>query len=144
MNGLKRWSATAALVLSAGALGGCYSHAASGAVGGGLLGAGAGALIGHAAGDSGAGALIGAGAGAALGGLLGNALDAEHAHYGAHYGAHYRYAPPPPRRVYVYPPPPPVVIVRPGPPPHARGRSHRVYPYHPYYYDPPRYRKHHR
>jgi hypothetical protein len=51
------------------------SNTEGGALGGGLLGAGAGALIGHATGHTGAGALIGAGAGALTGGLIGHAVD---------------------------------------------------------------------
>lgn len=48
-----------------------------GAVTGGLLGAGAGAIIGHQSGHAGAGALIGGAAGAAAGGVYGNARDQE-------------------------------------------------------------------
>ena len=44
---------------------------------GGLLGAGAGAIIGHQSGHTGAGALIGGAAGAAAGGLYGNAADQQ-------------------------------------------------------------------
>ena len=51
------------------------SNTEGGAVGGGLLGAGTGALIGHATGHTGAGALIGAGVGAVSGGLIGHAAD---------------------------------------------------------------------
>jgi outer membrane lipoprotein SlyB len=51
------------------------SNTEGGALGGGLLGAGAGALIGHATGHTGAGAFIGAGAGALTGGLIGHAVD---------------------------------------------------------------------
>jgi uncharacterized protein YcfJ len=52
-----------------------------GAVYGGLLGAGAGAIIGNQSGRAGEGALIGAGAGAAGGALLGNARDQEERRY---------------------------------------------------------------
>jgi len=47
----------------------------SGALGGGVLGAGAGALLGSATGHAGAGAAIGAGVGAVTGGLIGNSQD---------------------------------------------------------------------
>jgi surface antigen len=46
-----------------------------GAATGGILGAGAGALVGGASGHPGAGALVGAGVGAVSGGLIGNAVD---------------------------------------------------------------------
>lgn len=48
-----------------------------GAATGGLLGAGAGAIIGHQSGHTLEGALIGGAAGAAAGGLYGNARDQE-------------------------------------------------------------------
>ena len=48
-----------------------------GAVVGGLLGAGAGAIIGNQSGHAGEGALIGAGAGALGGAAIGNAQDTE-------------------------------------------------------------------
>jgi len=51
------------------------SNTEAGAAGGGLVGAGAGALIGHATGHTGAGALIGAGVGALTGGLVGHSED---------------------------------------------------------------------
>jgi hypothetical protein len=58
---------------------GCSSmnNTEGGAAAGGLLGAGAGALIGHATGHTGAGALIGAGVGALTGGLVGHAVDKD-------------------------------------------------------------------
>src|SRR3954466_15516239 len=46
-----------------------------GVAGGGLIGAGTGALIGNAVGHTGAGALIGAGVGAVSGGLIGNSVE---------------------------------------------------------------------
>lgn len=52
-----------------------------GAVGGALLGAGAGAIIGNQSGRAGEGALIGAAAGGALGGTYGNSRDAEQRRY---------------------------------------------------------------
>ena len=70
----KRWiAAVLPLLLAAG----CESlnHTENGALAGGAVGAGAGALIGHAAGNTGAGALIGAGVGALSGGLIGSAQD---------------------------------------------------------------------
>jgi len=48
-----------------------------GAVVGGLLGAGAGAIIGHQSGHTGEGALIGAAAGGTAGAVYGNARDQE-------------------------------------------------------------------
>jgi YMGG-like Gly-zipper len=52
-----------------------------GAVVGGLLGAGAGAIIGNQSGHAGEGALIGAGAGALGGAAIGNARDTERRNY---------------------------------------------------------------
>jgi uncharacterized protein YcfJ len=56
---------------------GCSSlnNTENGALAGGAIGAGTGALIGHATGHTGAGALIGAGVGALSGGLIGHAVD---------------------------------------------------------------------
>jgi hypothetical protein len=51
------------------------SHTENGALAGGAIGAGTGAVIGHALGHTGGGALIGAGVGALSGGLVGNAVD---------------------------------------------------------------------
>jgi uncharacterized protein YcfJ len=48
---------------------------------GGLLGAGAGAIIGHQSGRTAEGALIGAAAGGTAGGLYGNARDQERRGY---------------------------------------------------------------
>ena len=48
-----------------------------GAVTGGLLGAGAGAIIGHQSGHTAEGALIGAAAGGTAGALIGNSRDQE-------------------------------------------------------------------
>lgn len=53
----------------------CENKTASGALIGGGIGAGSGALIGNATGHAGAGALIGAGVGALAGGIIGNALE---------------------------------------------------------------------
>jgi hypothetical protein len=60
---------------------GCQSpsHTEEGAVAGGLLGAGAGALIGHATGHTGAGAAIGAGVGALSGAAIGHGVDESEA-----------------------------------------------------------------
>jgi hypothetical protein len=63
----------AALLLACGCE--SLSHTENGALAGGAIGAGTGALIGHAAGNTGAGALIGAGVGALSGGLIGHAVD---------------------------------------------------------------------
>lgn len=54
---------------------GCATHEGTGAAVGGLMGAGAGAIIGKAAGNTGAGALLGAGAGALTGAAIGNSED---------------------------------------------------------------------
>jgi hypothetical protein len=51
------------------------SHTETGALAGGAVGAGAGAIVGHALGNTGAGALVGAAAGALSGGLIGHAAD---------------------------------------------------------------------
>lgn len=74
-----------------------------GALAGGAIGAGAGAVIGSASGHPGTGALIGAGVGAVSGALIGDAMQANEQQQAA--------APPPP------PPPPPPVSVTPPPPP---------------------------
>ena len=54
---------------------GCATHEGTDAAVGGLMGAGAGAIIGKAAGNTGAGALLGAGVGALTGAAVGNAED---------------------------------------------------------------------
>jgi outer membrane lipoprotein SlyB len=56
---------------------GCSSlnHTENGALAGGAIGAGTGALIGKATGHTAGGAVIGAGVGALTGGLIGNAAD---------------------------------------------------------------------
>ena len=72
----KKWLMTAAvlpLYLACGCEG--LSHTENGALIGGGIGAGTGAIIGHALGHTGGGALIGAGAGALAGGLIGNSAD---------------------------------------------------------------------
>ncbi len=53
----------------------------TGAIGGGALGAGLGAIIGHATGRTGEGIAIGAGVGALSGGLLGNESDVQDERY---------------------------------------------------------------
>jgi hypothetical protein len=55
------------------------SHTGDGALFGGLLGAGTGAVVGHAVGNTGAGALLGAGVGAVSGAAVGNAMDESEA-----------------------------------------------------------------
>jgi len=64
-------------LISVVSLSGCQtsSHAENGAVLGGLLGAGTGAIIGHASGNTGAGAAIGAGVGALSGAAIGHGQD---------------------------------------------------------------------
>lgn len=69
-----RYSSVGALLLGL-SMTGCATHTGTGALAGGLLGAGAGAAIGSMTGNAGAGALIGSGLGAASGGLVGAGLD---------------------------------------------------------------------
>ena len=68
-----------AVVLAAGALaaGGCATKTGTGALAGGGIGAGVGALVGHATGNAGAGAAIGGALGAGTGALIGGAADSE-------------------------------------------------------------------
>lgn len=69
------WQLTG-LVLLGVTLAGCETTSVQeGAVAGGLLGAGAGAIIGHQSGHKGNGALIGAAAGALTGALIGDQVD---------------------------------------------------------------------
>lgn len=64
------------LLLSSLVLTGCASQSGhDGAVLGGLLGVGSGAIIGNQSGDAGEGALIGAGLGAIAGGLIGDSTE---------------------------------------------------------------------
>jgi hypothetical protein len=58
-------------------LSGCCSpyHSDQGALTGGLLGAGTGAIVGHAMGNTAAGAVVGAGVGAVSGAAIGNSMD---------------------------------------------------------------------
>jgi uncharacterized protein YcfJ len=65
----------AAMLFIAGCSGQPLSTREKGTLGGGVLGAGAGALIGSAVGHPGAGALIGGGMGALGGGLIGNQMQ---------------------------------------------------------------------
>ena len=65
----------AATLFVAGCSGQPLSTREKGTIGGGVLGAGAGALIGSAVGHPGAGALIGGGMGALGGGLIGNEMQ---------------------------------------------------------------------
>ena len=74
-----------------------------GALAGGAIGAGAGAIVGHQVGHTGAGALIGAGVGAISGAVIGDAMQSSEQQKAA--------APPPP------PPPPAPVVVAPQPAP---------------------------
>jgi uncharacterized protein YcfJ len=65
-------------------LAGCYTpegepdRTASGALAGGAIGAGSGAIIGSQGGHAGEGALIGGAIGALTGGIIGNAMDQQH------------------------------------------------------------------
>src|SRR4051794_33511653 len=106
----KFFAAIVMMGLGAGAVG-CESHAGTGALLGGAIGAGTGAIIGHNShGRTAGGALIGGAVGAVAGGLIGDAQDrAERSD---------RYDPPPPRyertetRDYESAPPPPYVEYR--------------------------------
>jgi hypothetical protein len=69
--------AAAALLSSAAVLGGCRNDAQTGALAGGLLGAGAGAIIGHQSGEALAGAGIGAAVGGVGGYIIGNESDKD-------------------------------------------------------------------
>ena len=71
-----RWFVVLALLTTVAAAG-CNSpyHADRGALFGGILGAGTGAIVGDALGDAGAGAVIGAGLGAISGGAIGQGMD---------------------------------------------------------------------
>jgi outer membrane lipoprotein SlyB len=73
---MKRITMLAAFFAAAVAFQGCNTTPTQdGAVLGGLLGAGTGAIIGHQSGHQGEGALIGAGAGALTGALIGDHID---------------------------------------------------------------------
>lgn len=93
---------------------GCVTATQRGAAGGGLVGAGIGALIGDASGYGIEGALIGAGVGAATGALIGSEVDRERYYYGTP-------PPPAPAPVYYRPAPAP-----PPPAPAHFSRSYRV------------------
>lgn len=69
--------AIAALLLATGCAGREFTTTEKTTLGGALLGAGAGALIGSATGHAGTGALIGTGVGALSGALLGQAIESE-------------------------------------------------------------------
>jgi hypothetical protein len=56
-----------------------YYHTDEGAVAGGLVGAGTGAIVGHALGNTGAGALVGAGVGVLGGAAIGSNIDESEA-----------------------------------------------------------------
>lgn len=56
---------------------GTTDRTATGALVGGLIGAGTGAIIGHQSGDAGEGALIGGAIGALTGGIVGHAMDQQ-------------------------------------------------------------------
>ena len=65
------------IAIVAGCSGPGPSNREAGALTGGALGAGLGAIIGHQVGNTGAGIAIGAGAGALSGGLIGNSQDVQ-------------------------------------------------------------------
>jgi len=78
-----------------------------GALAGGAIGAGAGAVIGSASGHTGTGALIGAGVGVVSGVLIGDAMQANEQRQAA--APPVVMAPPPPPQVAIVAPPPVVV-----------------------------------
>ncbi len=81
-----------------------------GAVGGGLLGAAVGGIIGHQSGRGIEGAAIGAGAGALGGGVIGSSVDEQNARQRAaqsYYPPQQQYYPPPQQQRYNAPPPRP-------------------------------------
>ncbi len=85
-----------------------------GALAGGAIGAGTGAIVGSQVGHAGTGALIGAGVGAVTGAVIGDAIQGAEQKQAAQ-------APPPPPAVAAAPPPPvvatpPPVVVAPPPP----------------------------
>jgi hypothetical protein len=80
MSGLARFAACTLLAVPM-LLAGCASDAQNGALIGGLLGAGTGAIIGHQSGEGWAGAGIGAAAGALGGYIVGNEVDKDHGHH---------------------------------------------------------------
>ncbi len=82
-----------------------------GALAGGAIGAGAGAVIGSTTGHTGTGALIGAGVGVLSGALIGDAMQADEQRQAA------PVQPPAPPPVAAPPPPPPPVVVAAPPPP---------------------------
>ena len=69
-------------VVALAALGCNTTPTQDGALIGGMLGSGAGAIIGHQSGKAGEGALIGAGAGALAGALIGDQADERGVRYG--------------------------------------------------------------
>ena len=72
------WLPIVAVVFSGALVTGCNTTPVQdGVVAGGLLGAGAGAIIGHQSGNQGEGALIGAAAGALAGALIGDQVDEQ-------------------------------------------------------------------
>jgi hypothetical protein len=79
-----------------------------GAITGGAVGAGTGAVIGSASGNAGTGALIGAGVGVVAGALIGDAMQADEQRQATA-------PPPPPPPAPVVAPPPPVAVVAPPP-----------------------------
>ncbi|MBX3401997.1 MAG: hypothetical protein KF699_01165 [Phycisphaeraceae bacterium] len=85
-----RATSFSALVLLAGASGGC-NNAAEGTLSGAALGAGAGAVIGSFFGAAGTGAAVGAVGGALGGGVIGDQNDRQaRRHHGGHTWADYR------------------------------------------------------
>jgi hypothetical protein len=74
---MNRRLTTLIILVPAALLSGCASMTPTerGVAGGGLIGAGTGALVGKAVGNTGAGAVIGAAAGAVSGGLIGNEIE---------------------------------------------------------------------
>lgn len=102
---------TIATVLTTAACSSPLTTREKGALAGGAIGAGTGAIIGSQVGHTGTGALIGAGVGAVSGAVIGDAIQGAEQKRAAQ-------APPPPPAVAAAPPaavPPPVVVAPPPP-----------------------------
>lgn len=114
MSGAARVAAVAALGVALAACSTPLTTREKGALAGGAIGAGAGAIVGSQVGHTGTGALIGAGVGAVSGAVIGDAIQRAEQREAA---ASPPTAPPPPPPVAVAPPPPPPPPVAAVPPP---------------------------
>ncbi len=94
---MRRWVGSIFGVFALCAMTGCETTPTQdGALLGGALGAGLGAIVGNQSGHGGEGALIGAGAGALVGAIMGNEVEEQRA-YAYHQSQHRPIAAPPPR-----------------------------------------------